>query len=709
MAVTAWNPRRWAGCLTVAFATWLCIGGEDNARQVLLQEGFEKGTDAWQTEGAAEFTADTEKPHGGAKTAKITVTEKPAYQKLVRYVDENATQGSSYHASVWVRTAGVSANPGAYIVFEFFDGDRRVDVSHGGMATDATARDWQQLEVEGQAPAGARRVRVALLLHATATAWFDDVEVTCVKRKPPPEKPAGVCAIRVETEKVVQAQFGGVGFHCSEHEHTITKDFWEQTLAKRWRELRPAFARLGHHYGVSQARKDVLAQYLLLMKETQTEAYLATWNPKDTPAGPERAAYAKQIVDDLEYLVRTKGCTNLKYYCMTNELSLKQWGALKDNLPKFKSYHQCLYDELAARKLEIKLLATDASPIAFWPTIEWAAKNMDGITGIYGGHHYINDHALENDRFYEWFLGKIQWAAGLARAKGKSFVLGEFGSKQDGRTVDGVKLDRCIYYETPQEPLAALQVCEAALAAINGGAYALGYWTFADYPDGYSKNYINKWGTFRWSKDDHSTRAVYYSYGLLTRLFRGPATVFTVSSSDPLVRAAAVQHHDSKTWSIAVLNRYKAAAPVTITLPAAQGVFRRYVYDTARVATHLFGDMPPPSGEATPKDGVLEDTVAPLSLTVYTTACDNEPPAAVKVLKIEGAGARSYRIAWQASTEPDFCYYRVYRGTRQDFSPSSTIQIGSTIATEFLDTEAGPAEPNYKVLAVDQSGNASKP
>ena len=136
------------------------------------------------------------------------------------------------------------------------------------------------------------------------------------------EKPAGTCAIRVDTSKIVHPRFGGVGFHCSEHEHTITKDFWEQVLAKRWRELRPAFARLGHHYGVSQARKDVLAQYLALMKETQTEAYLCTWNPKDTPEGPERAAYAKQIVDDLEYLVRTKGCTNLKYY-------INKWGTFR--------------------------------------------------------------------------------------------------------------------------------------------------------------------------------------------------------------------------------------------------------------------------------------------------------------------------------------------------------------------------------------------
>jgi len=697
--------------MIAGWSAFAAIAAED-APQAILQEDFEKGLGGWQQEGAAEFTVSGEQPHQGGKAARITVADKPAYQKLARFVDEKANAGDAFQATVWVRTSGVAANPGAYIVFEFFDGDNRIAVSHGGMATDATARDWQELEVCGVAPAGARRVRVALLLHSTGSAWFDELKVTCMRNKPVPEKPAQPVAIRVLPDTIIHPRFGGVGFHCSEHEHTITREHWDQVLAKRWRELRPAFARVSDCCDWNQARRDIQANYILMMKEVGTEVYVTTWNPKDVAEGPDRTAYAKSVVDYLDYLVRTKGCTNLKYYCMTNELSLKQWGVLHKDLPKFKSYHQCLYDELAARRLDIKLLATDASPVDFWFTIEWAAKNMDEITGIYGGHHYINNHALDDLAFYDWFLGKTSWASGLARGRNrKDFVLGEFGSKQDGRTVNGVKLDRCIYYETPQEPLAALQVCEAGLAAINGGVYALGYWTFADYPDEYNKRYQNKWGAFRWSKTDYSTRAVYYSYGLLTRFFRGPATVFRVSSSDPLLRAAAVQHHGAKTYSVAVLNRYRGNAPVTITLVGAPAVpaFRKYVYDTARVPSHPFGDMQPPEGCVALKDGALTDTVAPLSLTVYTTAYDDEPPAAVKNVTSAKDAAGNWRVTWTANAEPDFCYYRIYRGTAPDFVPAAENQIGSTIATEFLDTKAGLAEPHYRVLAVDQSGNASKP
>ena len=270
-----------------------------------------------------------------------------------------------------------------------------------------------------------------------------------------PAKPPAPCTIRIATDEVIHPHFGGVGFHCSEHEFRLTQEHLDQVLAKRWHELRPSFARVSDNCLWKTDRRDVQAAYLRMMKNVGTEVYMTTWNPRNVPEGPERVAYAKSVVDYLEYLVRVKSCTNLKYYCMTNELSLKGWGSMRTDLPTFKSYHQCFYDELAARQLDIKLLATDASPVSYWPTIEWASQNMDEITGIYGGHHYINDYALEDVRFYGWFLERIQWACGLARQKGKNFILGEFGSKQDGRVLNGVKQDRCLWYETPQEPLAA--------------------------------------------------------------------------------------------------------------------------------------------------------------------------------------------------------------------------------------------------------------
>ena len=334
------------------------------------------------------------------------------------------------------------------------------------------------------------------------------------------------------------------------------------------------------------------------MKDTGTELYVTTWNPEIATTPASRAAYARKIVDQLEYLVRRKGLTNIRYYCMTNEMTLGRWGALLTDLPTFQAYHQALFEELKARGLPIGLLATDAAPVENWGTMTWAVEHMDSITAIYGGHHYFSDRSLDDERLYPWFLGKTRWAVGLARSRGKNFLLGEFGSKQDGRTVDGTFRDVCVYFDTPQEALVTLQLAEAAIAAMNAGVYALGYWTFMDVPDSYAPGYLNKWGLFRCSGADRSTRAPYYGYALLTRYFRGPGTVVAVETSDPRLRVAALRHRGGQAWSVAVVNRNHRTVSLRLDFegqspPAA---LAKYVFDPAQVPQHPFGDLPGPVG-----------------------------------------------------------------------------------------------------------------
>ncbi len=520
------------------------------------------------------------------------------------------------------------------------------------------------------------------------------------------------CRVRVQTTQPVQARFGGVGFHNFHHLHPIDPVLDAQVFAKRWRELNPSFARVTDMWNLEPRWKEALARHALELKSTGTEIYLTTWNPRDTAPGEERAAYARTVVDNLEYLVRQRGATNVRWYCMTNELSLGGWGRLREDLPKFRDYHQKIYDELAARKLDIGLLASDASPVNRWDTIEWAALNMKEITAVYGGHHYFNDHTPGDLGFYDWFLGRLKWAAGVAAVREKGFILGEFGAKQyQGPPKNGKRWDACHWWDTPQEPLVAIQLADATLAALNAGVYALAYWTFADFPDDYNPMYANKWGVFKWSGADHSTRPHYYAYGLLTKFFRGPATVYAVTTNDPLVRAAALQHHGAGTWSVAVVNRRTARAALEISLEGAavSAAFRKYVYDPKQPPSHPFGDLQPPAGKVAMRGGRLTDSVAAGTLAVYTTAYDERPPAVVKGLTVALAEGGATQLEWNANTEPDLCYYRIYRSLIRGFRPSRETQIGSTIATQFFDL---PPEKTrryyYAVLAVDQSGNASK-
>jgi len=411
-----------------------------------------------------------------------------------------------------------------------------------------------------------------------------------------------------------------VGFHVSFHQHRATPEH-SRLLWERWRELRPSFARVGYLLRDGERGLKALGDLLLGMQETGTQVYLVTWDPEDVQPGPDMDAYARRVVDQIEHLVRERGATNLRYYCMTNELSMGRWAGMLGELPRFRAYHQAIHDKLQARALDVGLLASDASPVEYWSTIEWATQNMDEITAVYGGHHYFNEHGPEDPAFYAWFLEKLRWGVGIARGRGKDFILGEFGCAQDGRTIDGRKMDVCVHFGADKEPLVGIQLAEAVIAGLNAGICALGSWTFTDYPDSYSPTYVNRWGSFEW-EGECRPRAHYYAYGLLSRFFRGPARAFAVESDNPLVRAAALKHEADGAWSVAVVNRSPKDEALSVRLEGEDYTarFRKYVYDPADVPRALEGRLQAPAAEAEMAGGCLRDSVGAGSLTVYTTA-----------------------------------------------------------------------------------------
>ena len=510
--------------------------------------------------------------------------------------------------------------------------------------------------------------------------------------------------------KVVTERFTGVGYHAEMFLNSTTPEFFDQVIAKRWKELNPGFARVFHRWAPGptatrdqQAMDAFLKQFLFLKEATNTEVYFTTGGPKDTPPGAEREAYARSVADELEFLLKG-GATNVTTYCMSNELSMGQWAAMTRDLDKFRDYHRLIHAELARRGLKVALLSTDASPINNWGTIRWAAANMDDITEVYGGHHYANDHSPEDLSFYDWFRGQCADVVKLARSKGKEFILGEFGPAQYLQHKYGVRWDTCKYYGTKQESIAGLQLAEATMAAMNAGVRAMGYWTFMDYPDDPKSDRINQWGLFKWLKNNAELRLPYYSYGLLTKYFRGPAQVLEVTSSDALIRAAAVKHQKG-TWSVAIVNRNNSDALLNIDLPeTVKGPWRKYEYVVAAPPQTEDGDLPDPVC-LVPS---LKDSVKPLSLTIYTTAFDGEAPSPVPALKAERfrytavphTPTMAQRLTWRASTSDDVIYYRVYYGGER---------IGSATSTEFIDADVKrPKGQRYAIAAVDSSGNASR-
>jgi hypothetical protein len=518
----------------------------------------------------------------------------------------------------------------------------------------------------------------------------------------------------VISDKIVNRKFGGVGFHVFDHVHNGPSWHYEQIFAKRWRELNPSFVRINDDPSWDFRKIDSISKYLEVMKETNTEMYITSWHTDEIRKFRSEKDYVKHETDNLEYLKKKKGFSNIRYYCMANELSLDEWASMINDLNYFKKVQSLFYDEFKARNLDISLLATDSSPIEYWHSIQWAADNMDQITGVYGGHHYINNYDLFDNSFYSFFLGKMKWGAGLAASKNKRFIVGEFGAKQNSNIIDSVKHDCCIYNNMPLENYLGIQVSEAVIAMINAGIYACGYWTFSDFPSKYNNHYINKWGLFRWEVDNYTTKPSYYCIGLLTKFTRGPAEAYEVTSADSLLRIAAVRNLDNGSVSVAVINRHDDARILSLKLKQGENgkPFRKYLYDPANVPFNYFGDLQSFTRKIDAKSGSIEDTIPSQALVVYTTAYDDDPPAAVTGFKYEirKMDDRDRAVlTWDQNKEKDLCYYRIYRSEKPDVEISPRKQIASTIATSYIDkTVHDMPKYYYKVVAVDQSGNAGK-
>jgi hypothetical protein len=66
------------------------------------------------------------------------------------------------------------------------------------------------------------------------------------------------------------------------------------------------------------------------------------------------------------------------------------------------------------------------------------------------------------------------------------------------------------------------------------------------------------------------------------------------------------------------------------------------------------------------------------------------------------------QLAWDPAPEPDFQYYRIYRGSDIDFEPSPENLVHETAVPEWADPEYDGWDVYYKVTALDHAGNESQ-
>ena len=87
---------------------------------------------------------------------------------------------------------------------------------------------------------------------------------------------------------------------------------------------------------------------------------------------------------------------------------------------------------------------------------------------------------------------------------------------------------------------------------------------------------------------------------------------------------------------------------------------------------------------------------------------DNLAPAVPAAFAVDYSATQN-QLAWEASEDEDFQYFRIYRGADPAFIPAPENLIQMTIGVNWLDEVTEGWQYHYKITAVDFSGNESDP
>jgi hypothetical protein len=539
-----------------------------------------------------------------------------------------------------------------------------------------------------------------------------------------------VAAFRCSASEIVFTKpayrwlWGGFGFHNSEATMTamMTDEFRDQRVLKTFREISPTYSRIfaGYHDWTKEAMDRFADYYDATFRRAGTTLYLVPGRMPTITSDFDIERYCEDVATRLAYLVHERKCTKIRYYCISNELSVgPTYAWFKDHLDLYAEINRAMQRAFARQNLDIGLQTPDASGYDMMKLIDWAIANLNEQTDTYCWHLYDRNHQPGDPTLYCDLFTALTNLVSRTMRKEKRLSLGEFGFT--GRlTPRPMRDDTHTGFRYPDSVFAreaAISRAEMGLAALNAGAVSAVSWTMVDYPDPFLREdgdtpeekarydvarfsgfgldvRYNKNGLFRWCDEerDYSSYPDLYTMGYLVKLFRKGARVLPWSTDDETLRAGAVTNPDGS-LSIAVIN-WGEAKEVRLRCPhRASQPLRVYAYDSAHVPYNAFNDLQPEIGRvAQDSDGTIRVDLPARGMVYLTSDYVDRVPAAIKRIAV-----RDNCLSWRPCADPEHVYYRVYHDGRQ---------IASTVATSLAVT--GGRSSSYAVKSVDRWGNVGK-
>ena len=515
--------------------------------------------------------------------------------------------------------------------------------------------------------------------------------------------------------------FGGLGFHNSEATMTalMSEKVKNEIILKTFREISPTFSRVFAVYADwSKEAMDAFADYYdETYRKAGTLVYAVPGRMPYITDEDDIDVYCEKVAEKLDYLINVRNCTKIRYYCLTNELSVgNTYCWFKNNMELFKKYNEGLFKAFRRHNLDVGIVASDAANEEHFYLNDWVAENMDEITSVYCNHLYSVDTALPPGdlKAYDRYVSGLAPLVKTAHSKEKRFMLGEFGV----RTIPNTTLMPMMNDSNFSADHLALQgdfalaFAELAMAAINTGCLATAYWTMFDYPaplirengdtpyekarydavrfsgHGLEIRY-NKNGLIRWDDEnkDYSSYASLYTLGLMAKFFKKGSRVLETQWDSEFIRACGVIDEEKKV-TLAMLNWSESEEKVQLSLDfALNKKARLYAFEADNIPFNDFNDLQPYSAVLELSDE-NEITLPPKSLILLTTDYEDRTPSKVKGVKVKNG-----RLCWKECKDSEHVYYRVFK---------DGAQIASTVA---LSLPLADKVGKFTVKSVDKWGN----
>jgi hypothetical protein len=236
------------------------------------------------------------------------------------------------------------------------------------------------------------------------------------------------------------------------------------------------------------------------------------WGMPDVFNDPE--GLARGWGELMEYLVRTKGYTCIRYWTLSNEPN-SYWLRKGLSFDAFVRIHELVAAEFKARSLSVQIMGSDDTA-----GLEWFASCANdpryrALAGVLVSHRYFQ--ALEQYKVPSFLDDRLRLAADTP------FAVMEFGfiDERSGALINPL-MESYPY---------ALWALDFAIESLNRGAVALSIWCMHE--NYYPGNGFMNFGLWDFKDNQWHVRPVYHAWAALTRRTEPGDSVYPVTSTHP--------------------------------------------------------------------------------------------------------------------------------------------------------------------------------